>query len=45
MLLWSQVTRKIGENSLGVRQTFESSSDGGKTWTVSFDGFYKKGMP
>jgi hypothetical protein len=25
-----------------VRQTFESSSDGGKTWTVSFDGFYKK---
>ena len=24
-----------------VRQTFESSSDGGKTWTVSFDGFYK----
>jgi hypothetical protein len=26
----------------GVRQTFESSRDGGKTWTVSFDGFYKK---
>ena len=26
----------------GLRQTFESSSDGGKTWTVSFDGFYKK---
>lgn len=26
----------------GVRQTFESSSDGGKTWTNSFDGFYKK---
>ncbi len=26
----------------GVRQTFESSSDGGKTWRVSFDGFYKK---
>jgi hypothetical protein len=26
----------------GVRQTFEGSSDGGKTWTVSFDGFYKK---
>jgi len=26
----------------GVRQTFESSSDGGKTWTVSFDGFYTK---
>ena len=25
-----------------VRQTFESSSDGGKTWTVSFDGFYSK---
>jgi len=25
-----------------VRQTFESSTDGGKTWTVSFDGFYKK---
>lgn len=25
-----------------VRQTFESSSDGGKTWTASFDGFYKK---
>ena len=25
-----------------VRQTFEGSSDGGKTWTVSFDGFYKK---
>ena len=26
----------------GLRQTFESSSDDGKTWTVSFDGFYKK---
>jgi len=26
----------------GVRQIFETSSDGGKTWTVSFDGFYKK---
>ena len=26
----------------GVRQTFESSTDGGKTWTTSFDGFYKK---
>ena len=26
----------------GVQQTFESSSDGGKTWTVSFDGFYSK---
>ena len=26
----------------GVRQTFETSRDGGKTWTVSFDGFYKK---
>src|SRR5262245_50113149 len=26
----------------GVRQTFESSSDGGKSWTVSFDGFYTK---
>ena len=26
----------------GLQQTFESSSDGGKTWTVSFDGFYKK---
>lgn len=25
-----------------VRQTFESSRDGGKTWTVSFDGFYQK---
>jgi len=25
-----------------VRQTFESSSDGGKSWTASFDGFYKK---
>jgi hypothetical protein len=25
----------------GVRQTFESSTDG-KTWTVSFDGYYKK---
>jgi hypothetical protein len=28
----------------GVRQTVESSSDG-KTWTVSFDGFYKKAKP
>lgn len=28
-----------------VRQTFEGSSDGGKTWTVSFDGFYKKTKP
>ena len=26
----------------GLRQTFESSRDGGKTWTVSFDGFYQK---
>jgi hypothetical protein len=26
----------------GVRQTFETSRDGGKTWTASFDGFYKK---
>ena len=26
----------------GVRQTFETSPDGGKTWTMSFDGFYKK---
>lgn len=25
-----------------VRQTFERSTDGGKTWAVSFDGFYKK---
>lgn len=25
-----------------VRQTFESSSDGGGTWTVTFDGFYQK---
>jgi hypothetical protein len=29
----------------GVRQTFESSPDGGKTWTASFDGFYKKVKP
>ena len=28
-----------------VRQTFEGSTDGGKTWTVSFDGFYKKTKP
>jgi hypothetical protein len=26
----------------GLRQTFESSTDGGKTWTMSFDGYYKK---
>jgi hypothetical protein len=26
----------------GLRQTFETSTDGGRTWTVSFDGFYKK---
>ncbi len=26
-----------------VQQTFQSSTDGGKTWTVSFDGFYSKG--
>jgi hypothetical protein len=26
----------------GVRQTFESSSDVGKTWQVAFDGFYRK---
>lgn len=25
-----------------VRQTFDSSSDGGKTWSTSFDGFYNK---
>jgi hypothetical protein len=29
----------------GVRQTFETSRDGGRTWTVSFDGFYKKRVP
>jgi hypothetical protein len=29
----------------GVRQTFEGSTDGGKTWTASFDGFYKKKTP
>lgn len=28
-----------------VQQTFESSSDGGKTWTVAFDGFYRKATP
>ena len=28
-----------------VRQTFESSTDGGKTWSVSFDGFYKTSPP
>jgi hypothetical protein len=28
-----------------VRQTFETSRDGGKTWTVSFDGFYTKRAP
>jgi hypothetical protein len=28
-----------------VRQTFEGSKDGGKTWTVSVDGFYKKRTP
>ena len=26
----------------GLRQTFESSTDGGKTWTMSFDGYYKR---
>lgn len=26
----------------GVRQTFETSSDGGNTWTMSFDGIYRK---
>jgi hypothetical protein len=26
----------------GLQQTFESSSDGGKTWTASFVGIYKK---
>jgi hypothetical protein len=25
-----------------VRQTWESSNDGGATWTVSFDGWYRK---
>jgi hypothetical protein len=25
-----------------LQQTFESSTDGGKTWAVSFDGFYRK---
>ena len=25
-----------------VRQTWETSNDGGKTWTVSFDGFSRK---
>lgn len=28
-----------------VRQTFESSSDGGATWTVTFDGFYSRASP
>ena len=26
----------------GVRQTFETSADGGKTWATSFDRFYRK---
>jgi hypothetical protein len=26
----------------GLQQTFESSADGGKTWTISFDGFYQE---
>jgi hypothetical protein len=25
-----------------VRQTFQQSTDAGKTWTVSFDGYYRK---
>jgi len=32
--------RPLPDGSL--RQTFEGSSDGGKTWTASFDGFYRK---
>jgi hypothetical protein len=28
-----------------VRQTFESSTDGGKTWTASFDGYYSRVKP
>jgi hypothetical protein len=25
-----------------LRQLWESSTDGGKTWTVAFDGLYRK---
>ncbi len=31
---------RIGGNPDRVRQLWESSRDGGKTWTVSFDGIY-----
>jgi hypothetical protein len=27
---------------IAPRPTFERSTDDGKTWTVSFDGFYRK---
>ena len=31
-----------GGSSPAVRQLWESSRDGGKTWTVAFDGLYRK---
>jgi hypothetical protein len=32
----------LGETPATVRQLWESSTDGGKTWTVAFDGTYQK---
>jgi hypothetical protein len=32
----------LGGASGGLRQLWESSTDGGKTWTVAFDGTYRK---
>jgi hypothetical protein len=32
----------LGGTTAGVRQLWESSTDGGRTWTVAFDGTYVK---
>ena len=32
----------LGGSPPGVRQLWESSTDGGKTWTVAFDGKYER---
>ena len=35
-------TRVSGPDGAEVRQLWESSSDGGATWTVAFDGWYRR---
>ncbi|MBU2491857.1 MAG: hypothetical protein KJ571_04475 [Bacteroidetes bacterium] len=53
MYLWGENIDKAGSKSLvrmeftpnddgSVRQLYEGSNDGGKTWSIYFDGLYKK---